>query len=98
MSFFVVQCTPSEAWKKKLPPIGFSVDYSGTALIAEKFPESDCYLKLSRPPGSSLEFVVKTYRDREHNHKTLRALIQGFGNGTSVDMGKTDLGRNNLSL
>ncbi|MHA1905264.1 MAG: hypothetical protein ACXADL_07355 [Candidatus Thorarchaeota archaeon] len=90
MSFNVIQSTLSEAWKNELPLIGFSVDCSGTAMTAEKFPETDCYLRLSRPPRGSLEFLVKTYKNRTHNHNTLREFIQGFGleNRTTVNMGK----------
>ncbi|MFX1369899.1 MAG: hypothetical protein ACFFAY_14995, partial [Promethearchaeota archaeon] len=76
---------------RKLPPIGFSIDYSGTAMTAERFPASDCYLKLSRPPGGSLEFVVKSYRSETHNHSALKYLIQDFASdiGLPVKMGKT---------
>ncbi len=90
MSFNLVQSTLSEAWKNELPPIGFSVDFSGTAMIVEKFPESDCYLRLSRPPRGSLEFFVKAYRKRKHDLNTLRDLVQDFSleNGKMVDMGK----------
>jgi hypothetical protein len=86
-----VHSTPSEAWNQELPPIGFSLDYSGTAMIVRKFPESDCYLRLLRPPRGSLEFVVRSYRSGIHNHNTLRDLIHDFAIeiGPSVKMGKT---------
>jgi hypothetical protein len=92
MTFSVVQSTPSEAWDQKLPPIGFSVDYSETAMTLAKFPESDYYLRLLRPPRGSLEFIVKSYRNTTHNHKTLRKLALEFGVeiGSSVNMGKTN--------
>ena len=86
-----VLSTPSEAWDQKLPPIGFSLDYSGTAMTVRKFPESDCYLRLLRPPRGSLEFVVRSYRNEMHNHNTLRNLIHDFALeiGPSAKMGKT---------
>jgi hypothetical protein len=87
----MVHSTPSEAWNQKMPPIGFSLDYSETAMVVSKFPESNCYLKLLRPPHGSLEFVVKSYRSKTHNHNKLRNLIHEFGleNGSSVRTGKT---------
>jgi hypothetical protein len=90
MSLNVIHSTPSEAWDRKLPPIGFSMDYSGTAMTAEKFPETDCYLKLSRPPRGSLEFVVKMYRNQTHNHNTLKDIVHNYGSeiGSPVKMGK----------
>ncbi|MHA2003201.1 MAG: hypothetical protein ACW975_02570 [Candidatus Thorarchaeota archaeon] len=93
MNLNMVQSTPSEAWNQKLPPIGFSVDYSGTSMIAVKFPETDYYLRLSRPPRGSLEFIVKSYRNRNHNHNILRELVHGFSLkiGPIVDMGKTSM-------
>ena len=62
-------------------------------MTAEKFPESDYYLRIARPPNGSLEFFVKAYRESKHDHNTLRDLVQDFGfqNGTTVDMGKTDV-------
>jgi hypothetical protein len=91
MNLSLVHSTPSEAWNQKLPPIGFSVDYSETAMVAAKFPETECYLRLFRPPRGSLEFVVKSYRSDTHNHNALRELVLGFGFeiGPSVKMGKT---------
>jgi hypothetical protein len=89
MNLNMVQSTPSEAWNQKLPPIGFSLDYSGTAMTAAKFPEMDCYLRLSRPPRGSLEFVVKSYSNQTHNHNTLRELVSSFRIGSVVDIGKT---------
>ncbi|MFW9846208.1 MAG: hypothetical protein ACFFD6_05645 [Candidatus Thorarchaeota archaeon] len=92
MHLNVVQSTPSEAWNRKMPPIGFSVDYSRTAMIAEKFPEPDYYLRISRPPNGSMEFLVKAYREEKHDHNTLRSLVQDFSlqNGATVDIGRTD--------
>jgi hypothetical protein len=91
MNINMVHSTPSEAWNQKLPPIGFSLDYSGTAMTVTKFPEANCYLRLLRPPQGSLEFVVKSYRSETHNHNTLRDLIHEFGLeiGSSVKMGNT---------
>ncbi|MFX0055363.1 MAG: hypothetical protein ACFFAX_10680 [Promethearchaeota archaeon] len=91
MNINMVHSTPSEAWNQKLPPIGFSVDYSETAMTVTKFPESNCYLRLLRPPRGSLEFVVRSYRSGTHNHNTLMNLIREFGIeiGPSVKMGKT---------
>ncbi|MFX0107324.1 MAG: hypothetical protein ACFE7R_03505 [Candidatus Hodarchaeota archaeon] len=91
MNLNVVQSTPSEAWSHELPPIGFSVDYSGTAMTAAKFPESDYYLILSRPPSGSLKFIVKSYRNKTHNHNALRELVLGLGLeiGPIVEMEKT---------
>ncbi|MGD9381554.1 MAG: hypothetical protein PVI03_03845 [Candidatus Thorarchaeota archaeon] len=91
MKLCMVHSTPSEAWNQKLPPIGFLVDYSGTAMTASKFPESEYYLRLFRPPRGSLEFAVKSYKNGTHNHNALRELVHGFGReiGPSVKMGKT---------
>lgn len=90
MSLNKVECTLSEAWDKELPPIGFSIDYSGTAMTSEKFPDSDYYLKISRPPNGSLIFFVKAYRENKREHNILQRLVQDFGNGSTVDMGRTD--------
>ena len=97
MSHGVVCSTPSEAWNRKLPPIGFSVDWSGTAMTISKFPESEYYLRMAIDPRGILEFVIKAYRNRIHDHNTLEALIRDFcqDSATSFDMGKvtsTELG------
>jgi hypothetical protein len=80
--------TRSEAWSKNLPPIGFSVDYSGTGLSVEKFPEDDIYLTLCRPPEESLEVIVKSYRMKKHGKKTLyyelKSHFLGEGKGKLV--------------
>jgi hypothetical protein len=91
MNLNMVQLKLSEAWERKLPPIGFSLDYSGTALIAEKFPESQYYLRLLRPPEGSLEFAVLAYRSESHNHSTLKELIRNLTGelGLKLKIGKT---------
>ncbi|MFQ5833459.1 MAG: hypothetical protein ACE5H4_12200 [Candidatus Thorarchaeota archaeon] len=78
MSFNVIRASPSEAWNRDLPPIGFSVDSSGTAMTVSKFPEPDYYLRMTRPPRGVLEFVVKAYRNAKHDHNTLKKLIRDF--------------------
>ncbi len=78
MSYNVICASPSEAWNRDLPPIGFSVDSSGTAMSISKFPEPDYYLRMAKPPRGVLEFVVKAYRSGEHDHNTLKKLIRDF--------------------
>jgi hypothetical protein len=70
-----VMVTPSEAFKRKLPPIGFKLDKSGTAMLSKKFPCEACYLSLSRPQGN-MEFLVQAYREQYHDDKTLKRLIE----------------------
>jgi hypothetical protein len=81
----VVNVTRSEAWSNDLPPIGFSVDYTGTGLSLEKFPEDETYLTLFRQPEGSLEMMVKSYRSERHDKKTLHDEIKSIftrnGNG-----------------
>jgi hypothetical protein len=72
----VVNVTQSEAWSKELPPIGFSVDHSGTGLSVEKFPEDDTYLTLFRPPEGSVEVTVKSYKSKHHDKDTLHYEIK----------------------
>ncbi|MHA2378143.1 MAG: hypothetical protein ACXADS_02625 [Candidatus Thorarchaeota archaeon] len=90
MSYNVICSTPSEAWNRNLPPIGFSVDSSGTAMTISKFPEPDYYLRMARPPRGVLEFVIKAYRNTKHDHNTLKELIHGFceESRSSCDMGR----------
>ncbi|MFX1415345.1 MAG: hypothetical protein ACFFC0_00975 [Promethearchaeota archaeon] len=91
MSYNIVWASPSEAWNKDLPPIGFSVNSSGTAMTVSKFPEPDYYLRMARPPRGVLEFVVKAYRSVKHDHNTLKSLIHDFceESGIVCDMSKT---------
>lgn len=91
MSFNVICASPSEAWNRDLPPIGFSVDSSGTAMIISKFPEPNYYLRMERPPRGVLEFVVKAYRNTRHDHNTLKRLIRDFceESRTSCHMSRT---------
>jgi hypothetical protein len=80
-----VNVTRSEAWSHDLPPIGFSIDYSGTGLAIEKFPSDDAYLTLFRPPEGSLEVIVKSYRSEQHGKKALynelHSIFSRNGNG-----------------
>jgi hypothetical protein len=80
-----LRITRSEAWENNLPPIGFSLDYAGTGLTVEKFPDEETYLTLYRPPEGSLEFMVKSYRSKQHGKKTLHDEIKSIfsrnGNG-----------------
>ncbi|MFW9944348.1 MAG: hypothetical protein ACFFB7_05065 [Candidatus Sifarchaeia archaeon] len=91
MSYGVICASPSEAWNRNLPPIGFSVNSSGTAMTVSKFPEPDCYLRLARPPRGVLEFVVKAYRSVKHDHNALKKLVHDFceGSRTTCNMGRT---------
>jgi hypothetical protein len=77
--------TQSEAWSNNLPPIGFSVDHSGSGMSVEKFPEDDTYLTLFRPPEGSVEVTVKSYRSKHHDKETLHYEIKSIfsrnGNG-----------------
>jgi hypothetical protein len=81
----VVDVTQSESWSNNLPPIGFSVDHSGTGLSAEKFPEDDTYLTLFRPPEGSVEFTVKSYKSKHHGKETLcdeiKSAFSKYSNG-----------------
>lgn len=80
-----VSLTRSEAWKNNLPPIGFSLDYTGTGLTLDKFPDDNTYLTLCRPPEGSLEVIVKSYKSKQHSKKTLHDEIKSVfsrnGNG-----------------
>lgn len=67
----VVDVTQSESWSNNLPPIGFSVDHSGTGLSVDRFPDDDTYLTLYRPPEGSVEFTVKSYKSKHHDKDTL---------------------------
>jgi hypothetical protein len=84
----IINMTRSEAWSNDLPPIGFSLDYSGTGLSLEKFPEDDVYLTLHRPPEGSLKVIVKSYRSEHHGKKTLldeiRSVFSRNGNGQLI--------------
>jgi hypothetical protein len=71
----VVSITPNEAFQRKLPAIGFTVDISGISMQVTKFPEENCYLKLIRPPQGSIEFIVDCYQSSNHNQKELRKSI-----------------------
>ncbi|MHA2601682.1 MAG: hypothetical protein AM324_006085 [Candidatus Thorarchaeota archaeon SMTZ1-83] len=91
MSYNVIHASPSEAWNRDLPPIGFSVDSSGTAMAVSKFPEPNYYLRMARPPRGVLEFVVKAYRNVKHDHNILKRLIHDFceESRTVCDMSRT---------
>jgi hypothetical protein len=67
----IASSTPKEAFERDLPAIGFTIDFSGTALQVEKFPTEDCYLRLTRPPQKSLEFRIDGYRSSNQNKKEL---------------------------
>lgn len=72
----IIHLSRSEAWNKGLPPIAFSVDMTGTALSPKKFPEPDCYLRLAREPGKSLNFKVSSYKGEQHDDRSLRKMIR----------------------
>jgi hypothetical protein len=72
----VIRLSRSEAWDKGLPPIAFSVDMTGTALSPKKFPEPECYLRLAREPGKSLNFKVSSYKSEKHDERILKKIIR----------------------
>ena len=72
----IIHLSRSEAWDKGLPPIAFSVDMTGTALDPKKFPEPDCYLRLAREPGKSLNFKVTSYKSEGHDDHALKRMIR----------------------
>jgi hypothetical protein len=66
-------------------------------MTISKFPESGYYLRMVKTPRGILEFVIKAYRNRQHDHNTLEDLIRDFcqESATSFDMGRatsTELG------
>ncbi|MFW9977120.1 MAG: hypothetical protein ACFFEJ_03380 [Candidatus Thorarchaeota archaeon] len=72
----------SEAWSHDLPPIGFTINRTGTAMNVRRFPEPECYLKLSRPPQGALEFSVYSFKGSSLDYENLdHHLMKRFENG-----------------
>ncbi len=76
----MVSSTPNEAFQRKLPAIGFTIDLSGIYMLVKKFPVQNCYLILTRPPQGSIEFIVDSYQSSNHDQKELGQQIRSrFG-------------------
>ena len=94
MSFNDITSTQTEAWENNLPPIGFSVDKTGTGMIVERFPEDNCYLKLSRPPSAVFELGFYAFKGSSFDHDDLDDHIQRLYSDEKPRFGK----RINLDL
>jgi hypothetical protein len=80
MSLNTVALTSAEAWKRRMHPIPFHLDKSGTAMVADKFPEDGIYLALKRPPRGSLVFLATGYQSETHDDRTLVDIVKStFG-------------------
>jgi hypothetical protein len=88
VTFNDVESTRSDAWENNLPPIGFSVDKTGTGMIVERFPEDNCYLKLIRPPGAVFELAVYTFKGSSFDHADLDDHIRRLYSDERLRFGK----------
>jgi hypothetical protein len=75
MGLEIIQSTLSEASINDLPPIAFSLDSTGSSLIAKKFPAPRCYIELTSPPERAVVFAVRSYRSEVHNYEVLENQI-----------------------
>jgi hypothetical protein len=71
-----VALTGAEAWERAMHPIPFHLDKSGTAMLADKFPEDGVYLVLERPPRGSLVFLAAAYQSEAHDDRTLEDVVK----------------------
>ncbi|UCE10205.1 MAG: hypothetical protein JSW61_14735 [Candidatus Thorarchaeota archaeon] len=77
-----IRSTLTEALVNGLPPVGFSLNRSGTGLILSRFPSPNCYLSLERLPRGPLSFMVRSYRSMNHDYESLETHIERcFKNG-----------------
>lgn len=72
----LIRVKAKEAVKKGLPPIGFSIELTGTAMSGLAFPEKGLYLTASGPPGGTLLMQVLSYEAKIHDPAALDAQIR----------------------
>ncbi|MHA1769513.1 MAG: hypothetical protein ACTSV3_06625 [Candidatus Thorarchaeota archaeon] len=87
MDSLEIHLTRLEAEDNGMPPMGFSVDVSEDTWASLKFPDPECYLRMSIGPSRSLSVIVASYKSEIHGHDVLSRIIgRVFYNGRYIPL------------